>query len=316
MKIRHLAILTILATLFFVACDSSKQGPEEKATVKPPKEAVRKGPSETPSNPAALAKVADQYVLVADYERQLMKFPPKFADSEQGRKYVINQYIENLLIQKEAETQGLTRDPAIVSKIEDYTRNLYRNSLLQSIKTGQKTITDEEAKKYFQEHEDELIQPERVHLSVIELGPDKEKEINALYRQIRAGKDFAELAKANSKNVSAGRGGDLGFMTRKQYKHLTDVAFTLKPGDTSKPFKSPAGWTIIRVHEIIKKQEVPLEEGIKRAKARLEGMETANAFNALMKNVREKYGVVLYEDKIRQLQPSGSPKEAPGQKGS
>ena len=177
-------------------------------------------------------------------------------------------------------------------------------------------VPDEEAKKYFQEHEDELIQPERVHLSVIELGPDKEKEINALYRQIRAGKDFADLAKANSKNVSAGRGGDLGFMTRKQYKHLTDVAFTLKPGNTSKPFKSPAGWTIIRVHEIIKKQEVPLEEGIKRAKSRIEGVETANAFNALMKNVREKYGVVLYEDKIRQLQPGAPPKEAPGQKGS
>jgi len=221
---------------------------------------------------------------------------------------VINQYIENLLIQKEAESQGLTRDPAIVSKIEDYTRNLYRNTLLQSIKTGQKTITDEEAKKYFQAHEDELIQPERVHLSVIELGPDKEKEINALYRQIRAGKDFAELAKANSKNVSAARGGDLGFLTRTQYKHLTDVAFTLKPGTISKPFKSPAGWTIIRVHEIIQKQQVPLEEGIKRAKARLEGMETANAFNALMKTAREKHGVVLYEDKIRQLQPAAPPK--------
>ncbi|MBU2498576.1 MAG: peptidylprolyl isomerase [Proteobacteria bacterium] len=308
MKIRHLTVLTILATLFFVACDSSKQGPEEKVSGKPSKQAVKERPSDAPANPAALAKVADRYVLVADYERQLIKFPPKFADSEQGRKYVLNQIIDHLLIQKEAEAQGLTQDPAIVSKIEDYTRNLYRNSLLQSIKTGQKTITDEEAKKYFQEHEEELIQPDRVHLSVIDLGPDKEKEINALYRQLRAGKDFAELAKAHSMNVSAGRGGDLGFLTRKQHKHLTDVAFALKPGDISRPFKSPAGWSIIRVHEIIKKQSIPLEEGIKRAKARLEGMETAKAFDALMKSVREKYEVVLYEERVRHLQPAGPPK--------
>ena len=308
MKIRHLAGLTILATLIFVACDSSKQGPEEKASGIPIKEAVIKRPSDAPADPAALAKVADRYVLAADYERQLIKFPPNFTESEQGRKYVLNQLIDYLLIQKEAEAQGLSQDPAIVSKIEDYTRNLYRNALLQSIKMGQKTITDEEAKKYLQEHEEELIQPDRVHLSVIQLGPDKEKEINALYRQLRAGKDFAELAKANSMNVSAGRGGDLGFLTRKQHKHLTGVAFSLKPGEISRPFKSPAGWSIIRVHEILKKQSIPLEEGIRRAKARLEGIETSKAFDALMKGVREKYEVVLYEERIRQLQPAAPPK--------
>ena len=44
---------------------------------------------------------------------------------------------------------------------------------------------------------------------------------------------------AHSKHVSGKRGGDIGFVTQKQYKVLTDVAFTMKPGEISKPFKTP-----------------------------------------------------------------------------
>ena len=200
----------------------------------------------------------------------------------------MNQYIENILIEKEAEARGLTKDPAIAAKIEDYTRSLYRNSLLQSLKEGQKSISDEEAKKYFQEHEEEFIQPDRVRLSLIEVDLDKEKEINAIQKDLKAGKDFAQLAMTHSKHVSGKRGGDIGFITQKQYKVLTDVAFTMKPGEISKPFKSPTGWTIIKVTEYVKKQDIPMEEGIKRARARLEATETSKSFDTLMKSSERK----------------------------
>lgn len=316
MRLCHASILIMLAALILGGCDSSKKGEEGKKASEQVSKEVVKVKAEEPVPQDALAKVGDRYVRLADYQKQLSKLSPKLAESEHGRKYVVNQTVENLLIQKEAEARGLTKDPAIEAKIEDFARNLYRNSLLQSLKEGHLPITDEEAKKYFLEHEDEFIQPDRVHVSLIQLPPDKEKDIQALYKELKAGKDFAALATSKSKHVSAARGGDLGFLTRKQYKEITEVAFSMKPGDISKPIKSSSGWSIIKVQEIVKKQEIPMEEGIKRAKARMEAMETAKSFDALMKNLRSKNEVVLYEDRINSLHKEATTPATSAQKGS
>jgi peptidyl-prolyl cis-trans isomerase C len=316
MKTSHAFVLILLAAFTFGGCESSKQTQEEKkASGRISKEVVNVKPEEPPP-PDALAKVGERYLKVADYEKQLAKLSPKLAESEHGRKYVVNQTIENILIEKEAEARGLTRDPAVVAKIEDFARNLYRNSLLKSLKEGQIPVSDEEAKKYFLEHEEEFIQPDRVSVSLIQLAPNQDKEINAVYKELKAGQDFAAVAKAKSRHASAARGGDLGFLTRRQYKELTEVAFTMKAGEISKPLKSPSGWSIIKVHEIVKKQDLPLEEGIKRAKARMEAIETSKFFDALMKNLRSKNKVVLYEDKIKQLQKEAVSPGTPSQKGS
>jgi parvulin-like peptidyl-prolyl isomerase len=316
MRISHVFILVLLAAFALGGCESSKQAPEEKTASGQISKEVVKAKADEPPPQDALAKVGDRYLRLADYEKLLAKLSPKLAESEHGRKYVVNQAIENLLIEKEAGARGLTKDPAIVAKIEDFARNLYRSSLLSSLKEGQIPVSDEEAKKYFLEHEEEFIQPDRVHVSLIQVDLDNEKDINAIYKELKAGQDFAGLAKARSRHASAARGGDLGFLTRKQYKELTEVAFTMKAGDISKPFKSSSTWSIIRVHELVKKQEIPLEEGVKRAKARMEAMETAKFFDAMMKNLRSKNQVVLYEDRIKQTQKEAVSPGIPAQKGS
>jgi parvulin-like peptidyl-prolyl isomerase len=298
-------MVSLLAAFALGGCDASKQAQEPPKVAEQVSREDAKAKAEEPAPPDALAKVGDRYVRLADYEKQLAKLSPKLAESEHGRKYVVNQAIENILIEKEADARGLTKDAAIVAKIEDFARNLYRNSLLMSLKEGQIPITDEEAKKYFLEHEDEFIQPDRVHVSLIQVPPDKEKAVTAISKELRSGKDFAALAREKSSHGSAARGGDLGFLSRKQYKELTQIAFTMKAGEVSKPFKTPSGWSIIKVHDLVKKQEIPIEEGIKRARARMEAVETAKIFDALMKNLWSKNKVVLYEDKVNQL-----PKEA------
>jgi len=316
MKIGPASIMVLLAAFILGGCEASNQAPEEKtASGKVSREVVQMKAEEPPPQDA-LAKVGDRYVTLVDYEKQLAKLSPKLAESEHGRKFVVNQAVENLLIEKEAAARGLTKDPAIVAKIEDFARNLYRNSMLSSLKEGRIPVSDEEAKKYFMEHEEEFVQPDRVHISLIQLPSDKEKEINAIYRDLKAGQDFAALAKARSGHASAARGGDLGFLTRKQYKELTEVAFATKAGDISKPFKSSSAWSIIKVHEVVKKQEIPVEEGIRRAKARMEATETTKFFEAMMKNLRSKNQVVLYEDRIKQIRKEAASPETPPGNGS
>nr|MBC8362388.1 peptidylprolyl isomerase [Candidatus Desulfatibia profunda] len=93
----------------------------------------------------------------------------------------------------------------------------------------------------------------------------------------------------------------MGYLTRNQYTPLTNVAFGMKPGEISKPFKTPYGWDIIRVTEFVKKQEIPPAEKIQRARARMEALQTAQVYQEIMKNLKEKNTVVLYADNIKQL---------------
>lgn len=62
--------------------------------------------------------------------------------------------------------------------------------------------------------------------------------------------DFAQIARANSEDTSASRGGDLGWLspgdTVPEFERAMDA---LKPGEISRPVRSPFGWHIIQVVE-------------------------------------------------------------------
>ncbi len=62
--------------------------------------------------------------------------------------------------------------------------------------------------------------------------------------------DFAQLARANSEDTSASKGGDLGWIspgdTVPEFERAMDA---LKPGQISEPIRSPFGWHLIQVIE-------------------------------------------------------------------
>ena len=69
-----------------------------------------------------------------------------------------------------------------------------------------------------------------------------------LAKEIRAGKDFAQQAIANSNGRNALKGGDLGWRKEAQLPSLfADVAPGLQVGEISEPLKSASGFHIIKV---------------------------------------------------------------------
>ena len=104
-------------------------------------------------------------------------------------------------------------------------------------------------------------------------------------RVVQGGASFAELAKQHSGDISASKGGDLGWIypgdTVPEFEQAMDA---LKPGELSQPVQSPFGWHLILVEER-RVQDVSDER--KRAAAR----------NAL----RERKSDEAYQDWLRQL---------------
>jgi peptidyl-prolyl cis-trans isomerase SurA len=79
---------------------------------------------------------------------------------------------------------------------------------------------------------------------------DARNRLTSLKDRIANGADFAELARLQSDDTSAARGGDLGWVTPgdvvPEFERAMDA---LKAGQVSNPFKTPFGWHIVQVLE-------------------------------------------------------------------
>lgn len=104
-------------------------------------------------------------------------------------------------------------------------------------------------------------------------------------RVVQGGASFADLARIHSADLSAAKGGDLGWIypgdTVPEFEQAMDA---LKPGELSQPVQSPFGWHLIQVEDR-RVQDVSDER--KRGAAR----------NAL----RERKSDEAYQDWLRQL---------------
>ena len=86
------------------------------------------------------------------------------------------------------------------------------------------------------------------------------KKAEGVLAEARAGKDFAELAKKYSTDITAKDGGELGFIERKQFAGpFGDALFAMKVGEITGPVKSQFGYHIIKLEEIQAAEGKPFE---------------------------------------------------------
>ncbi len=111
---------------------------------------------------------------------------------------------------------------------------------------------------------DGLVKTSHILLRLNQQATDEEQKaakvrIDSIYKALKDGADFAELAtKVSQDPGSARQGGQLPFVQRGQLvKEFEDAAFALQPGQMSGIVQSPFGYHIIRMDE--RKQLEPFE---------------------------------------------------------
>ncbi len=117
---------------------------------------------------------------------------------------------------------------------------------------------------------------------------DAQARLLALRERVLNGADFGELAKASSADLSAAKGGDIGWVnpgdTVPEFERAMDA---LQPGEVSMPVQSPFGWHLI---EVLERRTQDVSDERKRAAARAA--------------LRERKADEAYEDWLRQLRDS------------
>lgn len=131
----------------------------------------------------------------------------------------------------------------------------------------QLNVTEEQAREYYTKNKSRFEKPEQVRASHILIKPDKADpnaadpndakakakaaaKIKAenLLKQVKAGADFATLAKENSACPSAQKGGDLDFRGRGSWvPPFEQAAFKLKVGQVSDIVETKYGYHIIKL---------------------------------------------------------------------
>ena len=121
-------------------------------------------------------------------------------------------------------------------------------------------VTPQDIERYYKEHAEDYTQAEQVRVRHIflPLSPmapsDEEEEVLALIDDIHkravAEEDFAVLADTYSQGPGAGQGGDLGYFKKGQMApEIEHVAFSLKAGEISQPFRDGIGVHLLKVEE-------------------------------------------------------------------
>lgn len=115
---------------------------------------------------------------------------------------------------------------------------------------AQITVVDEDLRKLYAEHKDRYVEPERRRARHILVAD--EKTADDVLAKLKAGGDFAALAKQYSKDaVSAANGGDLGFATRATFvAPFADAVFGMKVGELRGPVKTQYGYHVIQLEAI------------------------------------------------------------------
>lgn len=162
-------------------------------------------------------------------------------------------------LQKAAEQQGVS--------YEDFKANIRNQIITQEVmrdEVGRRiTITPGEAERYYEEHKEQYAQPESERLSEILVstgtpgadGQDDPAKVAAakakaddIEAKLKAGADFAQLARSSSEGQTAAQGGDLGTYKRGQLaKVFEDATFGLKSGDITEPIRTRQGFVIFKV---------------------------------------------------------------------
>jgi peptidyl-prolyl cis-trans isomerase SurA len=122
---------------------------------------------------------------------------------------------------------------------------------------------------------------------------DARRRLAGLRERIAGGADFVELARLNSQDGSAARGGDLGWLhagdTVPEFERAMNA---LKPGELSEPVRSPFGFHLIQVQER-RTTDMSAERQRQQARQQLRERKSEEAYQEWLRQLRDRTYVEL-----------------------
>jgi peptidyl-prolyl cis-trans isomerase C len=198
--------------------------------------------------------------------------------------------------QEKLEEQ-LAKDSLTMDRVRKALRkNLLIQAEIEKRIAPKVTVTEADLQAYYEANKDQLKHDGMVAARHILIKfPDNVTEeqkkaaldkIQGLRKQLVEGKDFSEMAKANSDCPSKERGGDLGYFPKgAMVPEFEKAAFSLKEGELSEVVETTYGYHLIQVYGKKPAGVLPLAEVRPQLERDLKQRKTWDAVNTEMKKL-------------------------------
>lgn len=256
-----------------------------------------------------------------------------------------NKLVNDILLTQEAKRRKLKPDPAAVDQeLQKYdrhyandpnwpkarkrvlpiiTKKLQDENIRYQLETLVRNVpppTTKQLQEYFAAHPDKFTSPPQPKISVILIRVDPSstdeewrkatEEADGLVKRLRAGEDFATLARDYSGDVTAEDGGDMGYLHTGMLPGLPEQTVSkLQPGETSDPIRLLEGVAIFRLTDRIQPPPLNFEASQHRAKDLWLTEQSDIAWNALNAKLRKQTPVHIDESRFLPL-PTATEKPA------
>ncbi len=220
----------------------------------------------TNSNPSfaqddkVVAKVNGTTITEADMRFANAEIGAQLGDIPENvkRRALAEYLIDNALFAEAAIAAKIAADPAFEEQMQYVRRRLLREQYFE--KQLKSAISEADTKKIYDQRVAQLKSEDEVaarHILV-----DTEEKAKEILAKIKAGGDFAALAKENSADTgSKEQGGLLGYFGRGQMvPEFEKAAFTMTKGQVSEPVKTNFGWHIIKLEDRRRKPPPSFDE--------------------------------------------------------
>ncbi|HUN38962.1 MAG TPA: peptidylprolyl isomerase [Acetobacteraceae bacterium] len=208
------------------------------------------GTTPAPANQAAadpiVATVGGQPIHESEVEDEVRTLPGGGGEASFAQLYdvALRRVIEREALLIRARADDLATKPEILRQMQEAGDRVLENAYLQHATAAR--VTEATLLERYQAEVAGKPGPEEVRARAI-LVPT-EAEANEIIARLRTGADFRGLARRFSKDVSAAKGGDLGFLPLDALNpEVGAVVFSLPPGQVSAyPVKTTVGWFVLK----------------------------------------------------------------------
>ncbi len=255
------------------------------------------------SRDKTIANVGGSKITLGDFQ-DAYKPPMIPGDSAAvlaGKQELLDRMVEQKLMVNEAVARGMDKDLKLAQDLEELRKNILLQELYKDEILKRAQPSDSDVKKFY----DRLGKEAKASHILVKT----EEEAKEIAQALKGGGDFAQLA--GSKSVdrgSAQRGGDLGwFGWGKMVEEFQSAAFSMKPGQTSKPVKTAFGFHIIRLDSMREVPLQPFEEMKDRIKQQLSSTRPRELANKYITKLREGANIKIKGDIIQALAAKQTP---------
>jgi parvulin-like peptidyl-prolyl isomerase len=246
----------------------------------------------------------------------------KLQDEPEQRVILVRQLLTTNAIATKARSEGFDKKPEVMEQLGYLIDQFLAQEYLVKVVTTSVTVPDEDLKRYYKEHQQVFLLPEKItarHIFIEvskESGPEEKAKAQAradgILLRLKKGEDFDKLAKEMSDDAdTAAKGGALGVIApgKTNSEEFEKAAFALKSGEISAVVATPFGYHIIKVDERQEQRTASFEEAREYITLILKRELEQKKAQEFMEKTMKEAGVEVFAEKITGVKKENIGKE-------